>query len=41
MVKKTTGKTITEHVIGSIKLEDLQQGYLPIKKKQKQTKPNK
>ncbi len=38
MVKKKTGKNITEHVIGSIKLEDLQQGYLPITKKTKTNK---
>ena len=36
MVKKTTGKSITEHIVGSIKVEDLQQGYLPKKSKKNQ-----
>tara|TARA_Y100000590_G_C15604408_1_gene971386 strand:- start:6 stop:293 length:288 start_codon:yes stop_codon:yes gene_type:complete len=29
MVKKSTGKTVTEHVLDSIKNETLQQTYMP------------
>tara|TARA_B100000029_G_scaffold314517_1_gene306927 strand:+ start:2684 stop:2881 length:198 start_codon:yes stop_codon:yes gene_type:complete len=35
MVKKSTGKSITEHALDSINKEVYQQTYLPVKKIQK------
>jgi len=40
IVKQTTGKTITEHVIGSISTQTLQQSYVPQLKTKHSSKLN-
>ena len=40
MVKKSTGKSLTEHVFDSIDIEDLQHGFAPKNIKNKLIHPN-
>jgi len=40
MVKKSTGKTISEHAIDALNKDALQQTYMPVKNTPKKVSPN-